>query len=94
MRTAIYLRCTAVVIVVVFTFGLPLSSAAAQGLEGCLGRGVSYPVDYYLPHLWGDYVIVSDERRDAEQLAATFADPADALSRLNAYCWTNQAERF
>ncbi|HET7055507.1 MAG TPA: hypothetical protein VFI12_03540 [Thermomicrobiales bacterium] len=36
---------------------------------------------------------MSDERRDADQLAATFSDPADALSRLNAYCWFGQAER-
>ena len=54
---------------------------------------MSSPADYYLPHLWGGYVIVSDERRNAEQLAATFADPADALARLHAWCWIGQAER-
>lgn len=60
---------------------------------GCAGRGVSYPLDYYLPVFWGGWVIVSDERRNAEQLAATFADPADARTRLQAWCWAGQAER-
>ena len=71
----------------------PLAAGAAQGLEGCLGGGVAPPPEYYLPNLWNGFVVVSDERRDDEQLAATFADPADALSRLHAYCWTGQAER-
>ncbi|MCD6031140.1 MAG: hypothetical protein K0S78_3314 [Thermomicrobiales bacterium] len=71
---------------------LPAASPALRS-AGCAGRGVSYPLDYYLPIFWGGWVIVSDERRNAEQLAATFADPADALARLRAWCWAGQAER-
>jgi hypothetical protein len=58
-----------------------------------MGSGVAFPAEYYLPHLWAGWVVVSDERRNAEQLAATFSDPADALARLHAWCWIKQAER-
>lgn len=96
MGTAISSRCTAVVFATVITASIPFSSAVAQGaqgLEGCLASGVAFPADYYLPDLWSGWVVVSDERRNAEQLAATFADPADALSRLHEWCWMEQAER-
>jgi hypothetical protein len=93
MRTAISPRCLAVVFATVITVSIPFSTVTAQVPEGCPGGGVAYPVDYYLPALWGNWVIVSDERRNAEQLAATFADPADALARLQAWCWFEQAER-
>jgi hypothetical protein len=83
----------ALVFAMLLAVGMPFSSSAAQGLEGCLGGGVAPPAEFYLPNLWNGFVVVSDERRNAEQLAATFPDPADALSRLHAYCWTGQAER-
>jgi hypothetical protein len=98
-ESALVPRCIAAVLAAVFTFGIALSPASAQSArgplwpEGCLARGVSFPVDYYLPHLWGGWLVVSDERRDAQQLAAAFADPADALARLDAWCWIGQAER-
>jgi hypothetical protein len=92
MGTVFSPRCIAVVFATLITVGIPFSSAAAQGLESCLRAGASYPADYYLPQMSG-WVVMSDERRNAEQLAATFPDPADALSRLHAYCWLGQAER-
>jgi hypothetical protein len=49
MGTVILLRCIAVVLVTATAFSMPISSAASQGLEGCLASGVAYPVDYYLP---------------------------------------------
>jgi hypothetical protein len=73
--------------------GMPFSSTVAQTPEGCLADGMQFPANYYLPNLWNGYVIVSDERRTADQLPATFADPADALARLDAWCWSRQAER-
>lgn len=99
MRTAASVRFIALVFATAIMFGMPFSYAVAQSdrgphwPEGCLGRGVSPTVDYYLPHLWGSWVIASDERRTAEQLAATFADPANALARLDEWCWVDQAER-
>jgi hypothetical protein len=99
MGTAISPRCIAVIFATLLTVGIPFSSAVAQGArgphwpEGCLAEGLQSPGQDHLPNLWGDYVVVSDERRTAEQLAATFADPADALARLNAWCWLDQQER-
>jgi hypothetical protein len=81
------------VVITMLAFASPRTSAADTPFAGCPGTGVAFPVDYWLPDLWGNYVVVSDERRNGEQLAATFPDPADALSRLGAWCWQAQAER-
>jgi hypothetical protein len=74
---------------------VPIASVAAQStnLSGCMGGGVAPPADYYFPEIAFGFVIVSDERRNDQQLADTFSDSADALSRLHAWCWTGQAER-
>lgn len=90
--TAVSLRFAPLVFATLLILGTSFSSAMAQGYEGCPGGGVAPQADYYLPNLYS-FVVQSDERRDAEQLAATFPDPADALTRLYAYCWTGQAER-
>jgi hypothetical protein len=54
--------------------------------------GVALAPEAYFPDLSNGFVI-SEERRNAEQLAATFPDPADARSRLRAWCWPGQIER-
>ena len=64
MGTAIFPRCITVVFASLLMVGIPFASATAEPLEGCPGSGVAYPADYYLPDLWGNYVIVSDERRN------------------------------
>jgi hypothetical protein len=92
MEKARFPAFIAVIVATLIALTMTPVTATAQGLEGCPSKGVAPPPEYFLPNLW-QFVVVSDERRDAEQLAATFADPADALVRLHAYCWTGQAER-
>jgi hypothetical protein len=54
---------------------------------------VALPLEAYFPDLPNGFVI-SEERRNAEQLAATFPDSADARSRLRAWCWLSQIKRI
>jgi hypothetical protein len=54
---------------------------------------VALPPEAYFPDLSNGFVI-SEERRNAEQLAATFPDSADARARLRAWCWLSQIERI
>src|SRR5687767_5934600 len=93
MKTVILSTFIAVSFAALIALPIPLATVAMQVPEGCLAKGVSLPPEDYFPDLSNGFVIVSDERRNAEQLAATFADPADALSRLHAWCWSRQVER-
>jgi hypothetical protein len=55
--------------------------------------GVALAPEAYFPDLSNGFVI-SEERRNTEQLTAAFPDSADALSRLRAWCWLSQIERI
>lgn len=93
MTKALAICVIAVTVAMMIAISVPFASSARQSLGGCPAGGVAPPADFFLPNLTHGFIVVSDERRDADQLAETFADPADALSRLHAYCWTGQAER-
>jgi hypothetical protein len=92
MKSALRLISIAIIVGALLTVDLCPAVAEIEIPEGCPTKGVSHPADYYLPALYGGWVIQSDERRTAEQLAARFPDPADGLSRFHAWCWLEQAE--
>jgi hypothetical protein len=88
-----------VILAAVITLAMPLVTVGSQETYvpptipvGCPAGGEELPLAAYFPDLSNGFV-VSEERRNAEQLAATFPDSADALSRLNAWCWLYQIER-
>lgn len=72
--------------IVAITFG-----RTAQRIAAC-AAGPMRP-SFWMPASLPGYQVVSDEVRNADELAATFWDPAETRVRLDAWTWVEQAER-
>lgn len=81
------------ILIVAFVASLAVFSHSIPARAVC-PDGIVMPPQTYFPDLSNGFTITSDDVREADQLAATFPDPADARSRLAAWCWVRQAERI